>query len=68
MSFLRYHSILLWDKISVDSLIVVMWFGTFSSLGMRMQTRGLVCFLFLTKATWFGIPDFRDMEEKWVGP
>ena len=35
-----------------------MWFATFSCLGARMQTRGLVRPLFVAKATWFGIPDF----------
>ena len=31
-----------------------------------MRIRGLVCPLFVAKARWFGIPDFCNVEEKWV--
>ena len=44
-----------------------MWFGTFSSLRMRMRTRGIVHPLFVTQTTWFGIPDFCNAEGEWVG-
>ena len=43
-----------------------MWFGTFSSLGARMQTRGLISPLSVAKNMWFGIPNFCNAEEKWV--
>ena len=42
-------------------------FGTFSSLGARMQTRGLVCLLFLGQTTWFGIPNFCNGKGELVG-
>ena len=32
----------------------------------RMWTRGLVRPLFVAKTTWFGIPNFCDVEEEWV--
>ena len=44
-----------------------MWFGTYSCLGARMRTRGLVRPLFVAKTTWFGISDFCNGEEEWVG-
>ena len=44
-----------------------MWFGTFSSLGAGMRTSGFVLPLFVAKTTYFGIPNFCNVEEKWVG-
>ena len=32
-----------------------------------MWTRGVVRPLFMTKTTWFGIPNFCNAEEEWVG-
>ena len=42
-----------------------MWFGTFSSLGARMWTRGLVDPLFVGQTTW--IPNFCIKKEKLLG-
>ena len=36
-------------------------------LGAGMWTRGLVRPIFVVKTTWFGIPDFSNAEEEWVG-
>ena len=44
-----------------------MWFHTYRCLGARMRKHGLVRPLFAVKTTWFGIPDFRNAEEEWVG-
>ena len=52
---------------AVDWFSVVMWFGTLSSLSVRMWTRGLVRPLFVAQTTWFGIPDFCNAEGEWVG-
>ena len=67
LSHIRYHGFLLWNEIAVDWLSVAMWFGTCSCLGAGMRTRGLVRPLFMTKTTWFGIPNFCSAEEEWVG-
>ena len=64
---IRYHGILLWNKIALDWLSVTKWFGTYSCLGTRMRTRGSAYPLFVAKTTWFGIPDFCNAEEEWVG-
>ena len=45
---------------------VVTWFGTLSSLSVRMHTRSLVRPLFVGKTTWFGIPNFCNAEGEWV--
>ena len=42
-------------------------FGTFSSLGARMWTRGLVCPLFLGQTIWFGTPNFCNGKGELVG-
>ena len=42
LSHIRYHGVLLWNEITVVWLSVAMWFGTYSCLGTRIQTRGLV--------------------------
>ena len=55
---IRYHGVLLWNKIEVDWLTVTMWFGTYSCLGARLWTRGSACPLFVAKTTWFGLPEF----------
>ena len=52
---------------AVDWFSVVMWFGTLSSLSVRLQIRGLVCPLFVGQTTWFGIPNFCNPEGEWVG-
>ena len=57
----------MWNEIAVDWFSVAMWFGTFSSLSVRMQTRGLVCPQFVTQTTWFGIPDLCNVEGERVG-
>ena len=44
-----------------------MWFGTFSSLGAKMWTRGLVHPLFMAQTMQFVMPDFCNTEGKWVG-
>ena len=49
----KYHGVLLWNEIAVDWLRLAIWFGPFSCLGARMRARGLVCPLFVAKATWF---------------
>ena len=54
------------ERIAVDWLSVAMWFGTYSCLGARMWTCGLVRPLFVAKTTWFGIPDFCNAEEEWA--
>ena len=54
----RYHSVLFWNEIAVDWLSVAMWFGAFSSLGVRMRTCSLVSPLFAAQTAWFGIPHF----------
>ena len=48
-------------------LSVGMWFGTYSCLGARMWTRGLVRPWFVAKTRWFRIPDFCNTEEECVG-
>ena len=57
----------MWNEVAVDWFSVVMRFGTLSSLSVRMQTCGLVCPLFVAQTTWFGIPDFWNVEGEWVG-
>ena len=44
-----------------------MCFRRYSCLGARMRTHGLVRPLSVVKTTWFGIADFRNVEEEWVG-
>ena len=51
---------------AVDWFSMVMWFGTLSSLRVRMRTLGLVRPLWL-KTTYFGIPDFCNVEGEQVG-
>ena len=63
----KYHGVLLWNEIAVDWLRLAIWFGPFSCLGARMRARGLVCPLFVAKATWYRIPNFCNVEEKLVG-
>ena len=63
LSHIRYHGVLLWNEIAVDWLSVAMWFGTFSSLGRRMRTCGLVRPLFVAKTMRFGIPYFCNAEK-----
>ena len=67
LSYIRYHGVLLWNEIAVDWLSVAMWFGACSCLSVGMRTRGLIHPLFEAKTTWFGIPNFCNAEEKWVG-
>ena len=67
LSHISYHGVLLWNEIAVDWLSVTMWFGACSCLGVGMLSRGLVRLLFVAKTTWFGTPDFCNMEEEWVG-
>ena len=43
-----------------------MCFGTYSFLGARMRTRGLVRPLFVAKTTLLGIPNFCSAEKEWV--
>ena len=57
----------MWNEIAVDWFSVAMWFGTFSSLSMRMQTHGLVRSLFVAQTKWFGIAYFCNTEGEWVG-
>ena len=57
----------MWNEIAVDWCSVAMWVGTFSSLSVRIWTRGLVRPLFVTQSTWFGIFDFCNVEGEWVG-
>ena len=67
LSHIRYHGVLLWNEIAVDWLSVAMWFGACSCLSTGMQTRDLVCPLFVAKAAWFGRPNFGNTEDEWVG-
>ena len=67
LSHIRYHGVLLWNKMEVDWLSVAMWFGTCSCLGARMCTHSLVPPLFEVKPKWFGIPNFCNVEEEWEG-
>ena len=53
-------------KISADWLSVAMWFGTFSSLGVRMQTHDLVCPRFVAQTMWFGVSNFCHIKGEWV--
>ena len=57
---------MVWNEMAVDWFSVVMWFGTLSSLSVRMRTCGLVRPLLVVQTTWFGIPDFCNPEGKWV--
>ena len=66
LSHIRYHGVLLWNEIAVDWLNVAMWFGAYSCLSAGMPTRGFIRPLFVAKTTWFGIPDFCNVEEEWV--
>ena len=36
-------------------------------LGAGMWTRGLVRPVFVVKTTWFGKPDYSNLEEEWMG-
>ena len=67
LSHIRYHGVLLWNENAVDCLSVTMGFGACNCLGAGMWTLGLVRPLFVAKATWFGVPDFCNVEEEWVG-
>ena len=67
LSHVRYHGVHLWNETGVDWLSVAMWFGACSCLSARMRTRDLVRSLFLAKTTWFGISDFCNAEEEWMG-
>ena len=64
---IRYFGVLLWNEIAVDWLSVAMWFGICSCYGARMWRHSLVRPLFVVKTMWFGIPDFCNVEEEWVG-
>ena len=64
---IRYFGVLLWNEIAVDWLSVAMWFGICSCYGARMWRHGLVRPLFVVKTMWFGIPNFCNVEEEWVG-
>ena len=66
LSHIRYHGVLLWNEIAVDWLNVAMWFGAYSCRSAGMPTRGFIRPLFVAKTTWFGIPDFCNVEEEWV--
>ena len=66
LSHISYHGVLLWNETRIDWLSLAISFGTFSCLSTRMRTRGLVCPLFVAKARLFGIPDFCNVEAKWV--
>ena len=55
------------NEMAVDWFSVVMWFGTLSSLSVRMRTRGLVRPLFVAQSTWFEMPDFCNAEGECVG-
>ena len=57
----------MWNEMAVDWFSVVMWFGTLSSLSVRMWTSGLVHPLFVAQTTWFGIPNFCNVKGEWVG-
>ena len=57
----------MWNEMAVDWFSVVMWFGTLSSLSVRMRTRGLGRPLFVGQTTWSGIPNFCNAEGEWVG-
>ena len=46
LGHIKYRGVLFWNEIAVDWLSVAMWFGTYSCLGARMRTRGLVRSLF----------------------
>ena len=52
---------------AVDWFSAVMWFGTLSSVSVRMSTRSLVHPLFVAQTTWFGIPDVCNAEGEWMG-
>ena len=65
LSHIRYHGVLLWNEIAVDWLSVAMQFGACSCFSAGMRTRGLVRPPFMAKTTWFGIPDFCNVEEEW---
>ena len=67
LSHIRYPCVLLCNEIAVDWLSVAIWFRKYSCLGMRMWARCLVRPLFVVKTTWFGIPNFCNVEEEWVG-
>ena len=67
LSHIKYRGVLLWNEIAVDWLSVAMWFGASSGLSAGMRTRGLVRPLFVARTTWFGMPDFGNVEVEWVG-
>ena len=52
----------MWNEIAIDWFIMAMWFGTSSSLSVRMRARGLVRPLFVAQTTWFGVPDLCNAE------
>ena len=66
-SHVKYHGVLLWNETVVDWLSVAMWFGACSCLSAGMRTHGLVRPLLVAKTVWFGISDFCNAEEEWVG-
>ena len=51
----RYHGVLLWNDVTVDSLSVGTSFGTFSAPGTRLWKRDLIYPLFVAQAMWFGM-------------
>ena len=70
LSHISYHGVLLWNETRIDWLSLSISFGTFSCLGTRMRTRGLVCPLFV-EAKWVrnGVEDHevRDGNDVQVG-
>ena len=66
LTHVKYHGVLCWNEIAVDWLNMVMWFGTFSSLGARMLTRDLRRPLFVAQTTSLGTPDFCKAKGVWV--
>ena len=63
---IRYHGVLLWNKVTVYWLSVGTWFGTTSALGDRRQARGLRHPLFVAQTMWFQIPNVCNARGKWV--
>ena len=45
---------------------MAIWFSTYSCLGVRMWTGGLVRPLFVAKTTGFGTPNFCNAVKEWV--
>ena len=67
LNHIWYHGVLLRNEIVVEWLNVAMCFSTYSCLGVRMWTRGLVRPLFVLRTTWFYIAHFCNADEDWVG-